>query len=145
MKEIVSLQEQKRGFNNVRIILVLLLILVLGMAFVFQEELFILMILYTVMLVIATLLYTNKITEKKQSKYIGIGRGHLVAILIGLAIGGAFLLLNRFNSAFALAAPILPLTLTGDVTNFVKIFIAPQTEEIFFNGGVFGFFQRHHT
>lgn len=136
----MSLKQTEKSLKHARNLIVILLVIVIGLAFAIPE-LRILMLLYGALLGLSLSLYQNKLRDKQliKTKYVGFGGGTFIAIIIGIGIGATFIILNKTNSALALAAPIISLSIVDDVRNFIKVGLAPFIEEISFNGSWFGF------
>lgn len=76
----------------------------------------------------------------KNIEIIGIDENWGADLIIGLVVGGGFIMMNALTPAVAIGTPILPLSSTAD--NFlVGSVFAPFLEETMFRGILFPFFE----
>lgn len=65
-----------------------------------------------------------------QEEIYGIGRGVFKKYLLGLGIGGIFLILSYLAPSFSLLTPVLSLSVSEDIRWAIIVILAPLAEEV---------------
>lgn len=80
---------------------------------------------------VLNLLSLNAYRQKPyQEEIYGISRGAFKKYLLGLGIGGIFLIISAIAPAFSLLTPVLSLSVSEDIRWVIIVILAPLCEEV---------------